>query len=58
MKTQNSFIATIIVILVMIMALLTSFTASANVYEDRLQTAFDDIINAVSLSSREHRLSI
>ena len=58
MKTQNSFIATIIVILVMIMALLTSFTVNANVYEDRLQTAFDDIINAVSLASREHMVSI
>lgn len=58
MKTQNSIIATITVITVMMMALLTSFTASANVYEDRLQTAFGDIINAVSLSSREHMLSI
>jgi hypothetical protein len=58
MKTQNSFIATIIVILVMIMALLTSFTVNANVYEDRLQTAFDDIINAVSVASREHMVSI
>ena len=58
MKTQNSIIATITVITVMIMALITSFTASANVYEDRLQTAFGDIINAVSLSSREHMLSI
>ena len=58
MKTQNSIIATITVITVMIMALMTSFTASANVYEDRLQTAFGDIINAVSLSSREHMLSI
>ena len=58
MKTQNSIIATITVITVMMMALLTSFTASANVYEDRLQTAFGDIINAVSISSREHMLSI
>ena len=58
MKTQNSIIATITVITVIIMALITSFTASANVYEDRLQTAFGDIINAVSLSSREHMLSI
>ena len=58
MKTQNSIIATITVITVIIMALLTSFTASANVYEDRLQTAFDDIINAVSMSSRERMLSI
>jgi len=58
MKTQNSIIATMTVITVMIMALLTSFTASANVYEDRLQTAFDDIINAVSLDSRKHLVSI
>ena len=58
MKTQNSIIATITVITVIIMALLTSFTVSANVYEDRLQTAFDDIINAVSISSRERMLSI
>ena len=58
MKTQNSIIATMTVITVMIMALLTTFTVNANVYEDRLQTAFDDIINAVSLSSREHMLNI
>ena len=58
MKTQNSIIATITVITVLIMALITSFTVSANVYEDRLQTAFDDIISAVSSSSREHMLSI
>ena len=58
MKTQNSIIATITIIMVMIMALLTSFTASANVYEDRLQTAFDNIINTVPLESREHMVSI
>ena len=47
MKTLNSFIATTTIIMVAIMALLTSFTASANVYEDRLKEAFNDIINAV-----------
>ena len=45
MKTHNSIIATITVITVMIMALLTSLTASANVYEDRLNEAFNEIIN-------------
>ena len=58
MKTQNSIIATITIVTIAIMALLTSFTASANVYEDRLKEAFDEIISAVSLSSREHMLSI
>lgn len=58
MKTQNSIIATITVIMVMIMVLLTSFTVNANVYEDRLQTAFDDIMNAVSLTSREQMVNI
>lgn len=58
MKTLNSIIATTTIIMVAIMVLLTSFTASANVYEDRLKEAFDDIISAVSLSSREHMLSI
>ena len=58
MKTQNSIIATITIIMVMIMALLTSFTINANVYEDRLQTAFDNIINTVPLESREHMVSI
>ena len=58
MKTQNSIIATITIIMVMIMTLLTSFTVSANVYEDRLQTAFDNIINTVPLDSREHMVSI
>lgn len=48
MKTQNSIIATITIVTIAIMALLTSFTASANVYEDRLKEAFDDIISAVS----------
>ncbi len=47
MKTLNSIIATTTIIMVAIMALLTSFTASANVYEDRLKEAFNDIINAV-----------
>ena len=45
MKTQNSIIATIAIIMVMIMALLTSFTVNANVYEDRLNEAFNNIIN-------------
>ena len=58
MKTQNSIIATITVIMVMIMVLLTSFTVNANVYEDRLQIAFDDIMNAVSLTSREQMVNI
>ena len=58
MKTQNSIIATITIIMMIIMAMLASFTASANVYEDRLQTAFDNIINTVSLDSREQMVSI
>lgn len=58
MKTQNSIIAIIAVITVIIMALLTSFNVNANIYEDRLQTAFGDIINAVSSASREHMVSI
>ena len=45
MKTQNSIIASVTIISVIIMALLTSFTASANVYEDRLNEAFNEIIN-------------
>ena len=48
MKTQNSIIATITIVTIAILALLTSFTASANVYEDRLKEAFGDIISAVS----------
>jgi hypothetical protein len=48
MKTQNSIIATITIVTIAFMALLTSFTASANVYEDRLKEAFNDIISAVS----------
>ena len=48
MKTQNSIIATITIVTIAFMALLTSFTASANVYENRLKEAFDDIISAVS----------
>ena len=45
MKTQNSIIATITIIMVMIMALFTSFTVNANVYEDRLNEALNEIIN-------------
>ena len=45
MKTHNSIIATITVITVMIMAMFTSFVANANVYEDRLNEAFNSIIN-------------
>ena len=45
MKTQNCITATVVVIMVAIMALLTSFTAQANVYEDRLNEAFNNIIN-------------
>jgi len=48
MKTQNSIIATITIVTVAIMTLFTSFTASANVYEDRLKEAFDNIISTVS----------
>ena len=48
MKTQNSIIATITVITVTIMALLTSFTVNANIYEDRLNEAFNEIINDAS----------
>ena len=50
MKTLNNIIiVTTTIIMVAIMALLTSFTASANVYEDRLKEAFDNITNAVPL---------
>jgi hypothetical protein len=48
MKTLNSIIATTTIIMVAIMVLLTSFTASANVYEDRMKEAFGDIISAIS----------
>ena len=41
MKTHNSIVATITVITVMIMALLTSFTASANNYESRIKEALE-----------------
>ena len=51
MKTLNSFIATTAIIMVAIMALLTSFTASANVYEDRLKEAFNDIVNYASIKN-------
>ena len=57
MKTQNSIIATITIVTVAIMTLFTSFTASANVYEDRLNEAFDDIINAVSFPFSDKDLS-
>ena len=49
MKTLNNIIVTTTIIMVAIMALLTSFTASANVYEDRLKQAFDNITKAVPL---------
>ena len=49
MKTLNNIIVTTTIIMVAIMALLTSFTASANVYEDRLKEAFDNITKAVPL---------
>ena len=49
MKTLNNIIATTTIIMVAIMALLTSFTASANVYENHLKEAFDNITNAVPL---------
>lgn len=52
MKTTNY------IIIATLIALLVPTRASANVYEDRLKEAFDDIISAVSLSSREHMLSI
>ena len=46
------------IIIATLIALLLPTRASANVYEDRLKEAFDDIISAVSLSSQEHMLSI
>ena len=46
------------IIIATLIALLLPTGASANVYEDRLKEAFDDIISAVSLSSQEHMLSI
>ena len=50
MKTLNNIIiVTTTIIMVAIMALLTSFTASANVYEDRLKEAFDNITKAVPI---------
>ena len=58
MKTQNHIISIITVITVLIVALLTSFVANANVYEDRLKEAFGNIISAVPLSSREQMVSI
>ena len=42
MKTTNY------IIIATLIALLVPATASANVYEDRLKEAFDDIISAVS----------
>ncbi len=52
MKTTNH------IIIATLIALLVPATASANVYENRLKEAFDDIINAVSLASREQMVSI
>ena len=52
MKTTNY------IIIATLIALFVPTMASANVYEDRLKEAFDDIISAVSLSSREHLLTI
>ena len=52
MKTTNY------IIIATLIALLVPTRASANVYEDRLKEAFDDIISAVSSSSREHLLTI
>ena len=50
MKTLNNIIiVTTTIIMVAIMVLLTSFTASANVYEDRLKEAFDNITKAVPI---------
>ena len=46
------------IIIATLIALLVPTRASANVYEERLKEAFDDIISAVSLSSREHLLTI
>ena len=51
MKTLNNIIATTAIIMVAFMALLTSFTASANVYEDRLKEAFNDIVNYASIEN-------
>ena len=53
MKTQNSIIATITVITIVIMALFTSFTVKANVYEDRLDEAFNNIINDAKSSIKD-----
>lgn len=49
MKTQNCIIAITTIIMVAVMALLASFTARANVYENRLSEAFNKIINTVSI---------
>ena len=50
MKTYRNIIA--------LVTILMPIVAGANVYQDRLQTAFDDIISAVPLSSREQMVSI
>ena len=50
MKTYRNIIA--------LVTILMPIVAGANIYEDRLQTAFDDIISAVPLSSREQMVSI
>ena len=52
MKTTNH------IIIATLIALLMPAVAGANVYEDRLKEAFGDIVSAVSLSSREHMVSI
>ena len=51
MKTLNSIIATTTIIMVAFMALLTSLTASANVYEDRLKEAFNEIVSYASIKN-------
>lgn len=53
MKNLNYIIATITVITVIIIAMLTSFAASANDYEDRLNAAFNEIISANSFPFSE-----
>ena len=44
--------------IISLIAMLMPLEADANVYENRLQTAFDDIISAVPLASREQMVSI
>ena len=52
MKTTNH------IIIATLIALLVPATASANVYEDRLKEAFDDIINAVPLEDLSQMYTI